>query len=491
MTADRRQKPNIVFVITDQMRSTALGCAGVERVLTPHLDRFAAQSTRFTNAVSNTPACTPARASLLTGKHVLSHRLVNNDMQLGAEHRTLADCLNAGGYRCGYIGKWHLDGVNRAAFIPPGPRRQGFDDFWAGTECNHRYLQGYYYAQDRPEPIWFDDYEPAGQTDLALGYIRQRAGGDQPFCLFVSWAPPHCPYNQVPQNYRDMYPPNQIEFLPNAVGAHIQAPGTKGSLAQAADLTREQHDAAKRQIIADYYAQVTALDDCFGRLTGCLETEGLANDTIVVFTSDHGDMLFSQDRGWKGKPWRESVGIPLLMRWPDRIPAGRVAAGPIGLVDLMPTLLGLAGLDAPAEAEGLDLSAFVCGDDQAAPASEYINYPCSPEFFRDPAWRGVVTERHTYVASRDGPWLLYDDAADPFQQHNLVDRPEARTLVGELDAVLRDWLTRTGDAFLPAGEIANRYSPGHRDNVLPNPPLEPVIRQGQEERRADMARAGS
>ena len=146
-------KPNILLIITDQMRSTALGCAGVESVQTPNLDAFAFQGIRFANAVSNTPACTPARATLLTGKHVLSHGLVNNEMQLGHDHNSLAHALGAQGYRCGYIGKWHVDGVNRGAYIPPGPRRQGFDDYWAGTECNHRYLAGYFYDDEKRRPV--------------------------------------------------------------------------------------------------------------------------------------------------------------------------------------------------------------------------------------------------------------------------------------------------------------------------------------------------
>ena len=331
--------PNVLLVICDQMRGTALGCAGVESVRTPRLDAFAGQGTRFTNAVSNTPACTPARATMLTGKHILSHGLVNNDMQLGHDHRSLARCLTDQGYACGYIGKWHLDGVNRAAFIPPGPRRQGFDDFWAGVECNHNYFAGYRYDETTRQPVWYDGYEPDGQTDLAIEYIRRRAGQAAPFLLALSFGPPHCPYQLVPEEFREAYPAEGIGFLPNAVDARTQDPATRGRLSAPADLPQEGHDEIKRRVIADYYAQVTALDACFGRLLDCLDDLGVEEDTIVIFTSDHGDMLFSQDRGWKSKPWRESVGIPLLIRWPGHVPAGRATNGPIGLVDLMPTLL--------------------------------------------------------------------------------------------------------------------------------------------------------
>ena len=475
-------KPNIIVVMTDQMRSTAMVCASVESVKTPALDRFAGQGTRFVNAVSNTPACTPARASFLTGKHVLSHGLVNNDMQLGHDHRTLAHCLNDAGYRCGYIGKWHIDGVNRGAFIPPGPRRQGFDDFWAGTECNHRYFQGYYYGDDTQGPVWLDCYEPEGQTDLAIEYIEKRAQGGDPFCLMLSWSPPHCPYGMAPQRFLDMYPRDGIEFLPNAVDAATQERKTKGEASRPADLSQEAHDRRKRRIVSGYYAHISAMDECFARLMKCLDERNLSDNTIVVFTSDHGDMLFSHNRGWKAKPWRESVGIPLLMRWPGRIPVQRETRGPVGLVDLMPTLLSSAGVEIPEDVEGRDLSAFVMGDESAAPETSYINFPCMPARYRDPAWRGVVSATHTFIMSREGPWLLFDDINDPFQMRNLVGEREAADTQARLEQATRNWLRRTNDDFPEASEIADKFCPTHIGNCVPNPPLDLVIREGQEAR---------
>jgi arylsulfatase A-like enzyme len=481
MSAD---KPNILFILTDQMRSTAMGCAGVENVRTPNLDRLAEEGTRFTNAVSNTPACTPARASLLTGKHVLSHGLVQNDMQLGHNHRAIAHVLTDAGYRCGYIGKWHVDGVNRGAYIPPGPRRQGFDDFWAGTECNHNYFAGYYYEEKTREPVWFDGYEPDGQSDLAVDFLQNRGRDGDPFCLFVSWSPPHCPYEKVPQMYRDMYPPDEVELLPNAVDAVLESPESKGTgKVIPADLPSDQRQDRKREIIGAYYAHVTAMDECLGRLLEVLDRKGLREDTIVVFTSDHGDMLFSQNRGWKAKPWRESVGIPLLMRWPGRIPAGRETRGPIGLVDLAPTLLQLAGCAVPPEMEGGHLAGYVRGNEDAAPGSAYINFPCMNGLWTVPAWRGVVTRTHTYAASPEGPWVLYDDRADPFQMENLVESPDAQHLVAELDALTREWLDRTGDDFPPAPEIARRYIENPNQwNYVGTPPLKEEIRREQEKR---------
>jgi arylsulfatase A-like enzyme len=453
------KRPNIVYVFADQMRSTAMGCAGVEPVCTPHLDAFAAEGTRFTNAVSNTPICSPSRATLITGLHPLSHGLVNNDVPLRTDVRGIAHCLNDAGYRCSYVGKWHMDCADRGAFIPPGPRRQGFDDAWAVANCNHAYQQAYYYRDDDPEPVWIDGYEPEAQADIAERVIRERAGGD-PFCLFLSWGPPHCGYRDLPQRHLDRYPPESIRVPPEAADARVVGMDD-------GDGPTAEEDLHKRRIIGGYYAHVTALDACFGRVLAALREAGIEDETIVVFSSDHGDMLFNHNRGWKCKPWRESVGVPLIVRWPGRVPAGRVTNGPIGVVDHMPTLLGLADVPIPDAVEGVDCSAFAQGDDAAAPECQLIGMPVVMGRFSFREWRGVVTRAHTYARMRDRPWILYDDAADPRQTTNLAAAPERGELRDALEAVLQRELARTNDAFETSVQVADRLYPGHADLEMP------------------------
>ena len=443
------------------MRSTAIGCAGVEDVLTPRLDRFATEGTRFTNAISNTPLCCPARASLLTGLHVLQHRVVNNDILMDTSLPTLAHALTRAGYRCAYIGKWHLDDADRGICIPPGPRRRGFDDFWATSNCNHEYNGAFYYLNDETEPRWFDDYEPNAQTDLAIQYLRRGATGDRPFCLFLSWGPPHCPYDTAPQRFRALYDPARINLMPTAVSAGYY------SAAEERLLSGDEVDAAKRRAIAGYYAHCSALDHCFGRLLDTLREARMDDNTIVVFTSDHGDMLFSQNRGWKWKPWRESVGIPLLIRWPGRVPAGRVTGGPIGIVDMPTTLLAMAGVDGLAGAQGADLSRFVCGDENGAADAQYINCPVVMGWSAMPAWRGVVTRTHTYARFHDGAVLLYDDVADPFQMRNLAGQPAHAEAQSRQELRLRQYLDQTNDPFLSSREVSDVYTPNHRNMFVP------------------------
>lgn len=432
--------PNLLFVFADQMRGFDMGCAGNDEVSTPHLDRLAAEGVRFDQAVANAPVCTPSRGIMLTGRYPLEHRATLNDLPLG-DVPTIADVLGAQGYRTGYVGKWHLDGVPRTRFTPPGPRRHGFE-YWAAYNCSHQYFRPDKYYLDDPEPVLIDGYEPEVQTDLACAFIRDNA--DQPFALYLSWGPPHDPYSQVPEKYRQRYDAQAITHRPNA---------------DVATINPEAHRFDPDRTLADYYAAITALDDQAGRLLDVLDETGTAEDTIVVFTSDHGDMLWSHGMMKKQQPWEESVRIPLIVRWPAGVPAGVVSDALISTVDYVPTLLGLMGAPSLSTA-GSDLSALVRGEDVNGPESAFLmDIRPVDEGARQglSEWRGVRTSRYTY-AERLGrePWLLYDNDADPYQLVNLVDDPEHVSVRVELAAELGRWLEVAQDDFLPGYEHLRR-----------------------------------
>jgi arylsulfatase A-like enzyme len=232
---------------------------------------------------------------------------------------------------------------------------------------------------------------------------------------------------------------------------------------------------AKRKMLAGYYAHIMALDEQFARLDQCLRDLNIADDTLVVFTSDHGDMLGNHGHYFKSQPWRESVGIPMLMRWPGKIPQGRVTDGPISLIDLSASLIALAGAEVPDAMQGNDLSAFILGDESAAADSVFINFAANVHCIPSPPFRGVITRRHTYAETVQGPWLLYDDRADPFQQNNLIswankDDPAISRLQQDMHAKLAYWLQRTDDAFEDGDVLNDRYQPGHIGGVLPMEP---------------------
>lgn len=430
MAADH---PNILIVFADQLRAGMTGAEGDRQAITPNLDRFAASGTRLTNCIANSPVCCPSRGSMWTGTYPITHRVVTNDLPVRTDLPTLATVCRDAGYRTGYVGKWHLDGVPRSQFTPPGPRRLGFDDFWAAYNCTHSYYDTKYY-RDTPDLIRDGRYEPTVQTDLAVEFLNGCSGDRRPFLLAVSWGPPHDPYPQVPQKYRDLFDPAVLQPRGNV------QPAVENPLARNLDFARTY---------ADYYAAVTALDDEFGRLLAALDATGRDDNTLVIFTSDHGDMLWSH--GWMKKqaPYEESIHVPLFLRGPG-VTVGKSLDTVIGLVDLMPSVLSLAGLPVPAGVEGADRLGHA--DPDAAALIMNLHSCDEAEMQAMPEWRGVRTRHYTYVEQVPGtPWLLFDNAVDPLQLNNLVSRrPETQK---RLALKLKESLSIINDQFLSGPEL--------------------------------------
>jgi arylsulfatase A-like enzyme len=421
--AEPARRPNVLVVIPDQLRAQALGCTGNPDVRTPHLDRLAAEGVLFRQTFANTPVCCPARAVLLTGKYAHRHGLVCNDLRLRESEPTLAKLLRAEGYRTGFIGKWHLDGGPRdPGFVPPGPRRQGFD-FWAACECRHDHFHLIYF-RDTPAPIRGGKFEPEVLTDLALEFLR--ADRRRPFFLVVSMHPPHDPYG-APEAYMKRYDPQRLTMRRN------WRPGV--------------HQAGREQIAA-YYAAITAIDDQVGRLLRGLEDLGLDRDTIVLFTSDHGDMLGSQGARLKRKPWEESIRVPGILRYPARVPPGRRVDALFSHVDMAPTLLALCGVAVPGDMQGSDLSGVALGKTDRGPDSVFfqIFVPFAGDGTPHP-WRGVRTPRFMYARTEKEPWVLYDLKNDPDELANLAASPAGRAAREELEVRLARWMRETGDSW--------------------------------------------
>jgi arylsulfatase A-like enzyme len=447
-------RPNIVYVFADQWRAQATGYAGDPNARTPALDRLASRSIQLTTAVSTCPVCSPYRASLMTGRYALTHGVFINDVPLSTEAVSIAQAFGRAGYKTGYIGKWHIDGRGRTSFIPP-ERRQGFE-FWRTLECIKNF---------------WDGYDAIAQTREAQGHIREHAG-QGPFLLMLSWGPPHNPYETAPEEYAARFKPDDLKLRPNV-------PQAGRSLGEGGppDLKPSQAVAATRRDLAGYYAHCAALDDCVGRLWDTLRETGIEENTIFVFTSDHGDMLGSQGEQRKQRPWDESIRVPFLIHWPRLTKEGRTVATPIGTPDIMPTLLGLAGIQIPPTVEGTDFSAHLRGaasetrsataDLQrgGAPAgSEAALIACYTPFGEwqrgkgGREYRGIRTARHTFVRSLDGPWLLYDNESDPYQQKNLCNLPEHAALQQELDALLQAKLRQAHDDFQPGAVYLKKWN---------------------------------
>lgn len=419
----------------DQFRGMDIGVMGNAQVRTPAMDQLAADGALLRRTYANCPVCCPARGTLLTGKYAHHHGVDVNDAPLPDEQVTIAEILRSNGYRTGFVGKWHLEGGKRQpGFVPPGPRRQGFD-FWAANICSHNYWNMHYF-RDTPEPIRMPGYSARTFTEEAINFLEEDS--DQPFCLFVQWGPPHNPY-VAPPEYMNLYDPDGIRMRPNWVD------GIRNG---------------SRRDVAGYYAAITFIDDEIGRLLEVIEAKGQTQDTIVLLTSDHGDMLGSQGTYLKRKPWEESIQVPGVIRYPAGITPADRSDLVFSQVDMTPTLLGLAGVEVPEDMDGADLSATLFDGPEKpsdeAPESVYLQSYTPTEQSEFPPWRGVRTARYTYARHENQPWLLYDNQTDEFQSENLVDKPEHVELRAELDKMTMDWFEKTGDTWDERSDLPYR-----------------------------------
>ena len=301
---------NLLFVFADEMRGMDMRHAGNPDVHTPNLDMLARGGVSFTNAIANCPVCTPSRGTMLTGLHAHKHAAVTNDVPIRCDLPTLGTVLTDADYLAGYIGKWHIDGLPRNRFTPPGPRRLGFDHYWAVWNCHHDYFDGKYYT-NKPEPCRITGYEPHIQTELAIRFIERHR--NDPFALVLSWGPPHGPLEFVPDEYRIRYDPAKLSLRPNVSPGKTEKWALACATAPWKRYANEpgpfggDMETAIRESLAAYYAAITALDDDLGRFLSTLEKLELAENTAVVFTSDHGSMHWSHGRIRKQQPWEECI----------------------------------------------------------------------------------------------------------------------------------------------------------------------------------------
>lgn len=447
-----RTQPNLIYIFADQLRYDVLGFHGDDKAITPHFDALARQSTDFTNAVCVTPLCAPARGSLFTGKYTTSTGMVINQCCINPNHRAIGYVLHDAGYRMGYLGKWHLvDGSTRA--IPSGPPRLGFQhaDVFRAYSFNHRNYHGFYWEDDEqgmPRRHEINGYQTFAWTDMAIDFIRSHAGGNAPFALFVSYSPPHdawTPENVPPEFYepfRDVpfpHPPNFRE----APDPYADRLNTQEYWDEATPLMEEW-----RRV---YYAMVHLLDHEVGRLCAALDEAGIADDTILVYTSDHGEMMGSQGHIQKNTFYEEAARVPFLVRWPGKVPAGAQCDACLNTPDIAPTLLGLLGLTTPTEMEGMDLSAKALGRPGAEPDFALMQGTGHTFLWTDgDEWRAIRTKRHTYARYlADGLELLFDNLSDPHQRRNLAGHPSSAPLLAEMRAAMARKMGEIGDEFRP------------------------------------------
>jgi len=437
-------KPNILFIFADQLRYSALACNGNRIVRTPNFDRLAREGVVFDYAFSGCPICSPYRGQVLTGRYSHINGVICNEYRFFDEQTTIAHMLKAQGYRTAYIGKWHLGYPPYAEYM-----RYGFDELYA-YNCTHSYYNVSYWHNEEG-PFIMVEFAPRVETQLTLDYIKEhhQKHPEKPFCLFLSWGPPH--WNSIGGKDYGAYPQEYNIYAPE----EVDVPG---------NVPRQLRDFARKEI-ADYYGMVTAIDDCMGRILDALDEWNLAEDTIVCFSSDHGDHLSSHGYGKPGETWmhhtlqgskatpyEESIHIPFILRYPAQIKGNRRTDTMFNSVDVLPTLLSLCDVPIPDDVQGKDLSHAALGSAGEEPDSVYLQilgpgWPTRTKWLG--LWRGVRTHNYTYARwkDRNGMRMLYDIKSEPLEMHNLIGDRKYAEVERQMEERLQEWIKETNDLF--------------------------------------------
>ncbi|MCL2363733.1 MAG: sulfatase-like hydrolase/transferase [Defluviitaleaceae bacterium] len=485
-------KPNILLITCDQMRADAMGCAGNPIVQTPHLDALAASGVRFANAFTPYPVCEPARASITTGLY--PHKCQWYNPESGGEEihtnlPVLGTELSNRGYSTYAMGKLHYH-----PYTPPGAPKvtHGIETVefaeegrWANLYNGAHGLEDYL---DYLETVGYGGYSRAhavGNNDIfatvsplpqehyvdswvatrSIHYMQKHVNDtpEKPFFMWASFPKPHSPYDP-PRPYDAMYDPREIPPPTGAID-EIKARGL--------DAVHKSHfkyhwntvsDAAKQVIKAHYYGLISFQDKQVGRMMDFLENAGIRDNTIVIFTSDHGDMMGDFGLYFKTLMYRPSVNVPFIVSYPKRWPESVVSDALVGLQDIFPTLMNLSG--APAEqTDGLDLTAVV--NNKAECRDAYVAYFCTEEA---PESKRIMyaDKQYKYIYNACGAVEeLYDTVNDSSELNNLANLPEYEKICTELKEKLYRWcvdnnhtqmLSDNGFEVQSCAELSNMYT---------------------------------
>ncbi|WP_181898457.1 sulfatase family protein [Alteromonas aestuariivivens] len=465
------QKTNVIIIVADQMRREALGYWSEEGnegllngkgdyVVTPNLDELAQEGVVFTDAIANYPLCSPFRGMLLSGLFPHKNGVTNNtrtgrrEVGLKLDITTLTESLAEAGYNTALIGKGHwkanlplfneqghyvgsedapgghyINGTRYDTYIPPGPHRNGIEYWYQALGHNHK--SPMVYTSDvelsgvpEGQPYFPRVYSAVDQANVLIDYLennRSQREADKPFGVLWAMDPPHTPYQSMDDT---------DEALFNAYYKDV---------ALEALLNRDNADLEKGKDVARYYfSMVTLIDREIGRVRAALEQQGLADNTLIVFTSDHGEMMASHSMMTKNVVYEESLGIPLIFHYPQSI-AHRVSDLLIGVPDFMPTILGVLGLEhyIPEGLDGKNYAGYLFGG-----SSNTDELPLSSFYYGKSGEVGVRTHTYTYAIDANGDIIaLFNNKTDPYQMNLLQPQqlPEADWRM--LKHQLGQWLT--------------------------------------------------
>lgn len=464
----KKQKPNLIIIHTDEHNLRTLGCYretmsdeqafmwGKETIVeTPNLDQIAKEGVLCENWYATSPVCTPSRASMVSGLYPIATGSPKNDMPLNDNLVTFAKILQDQGYATSYVGKWHLDGEDKPGFAPE--RQFGFSDnryminrgHWKVLAEDEKGLRVDQEFSKKGTPVF--DVEKANEESFTTDFIVDRTleilkrDKDKPFALMLSIPDPHGP-NQVRAPYDTMYDHMHFED-PRTMHPDLEtAPkwiNLKGKKNRVLKLKQTQ--------MADYFGMVKCIDDNVGRILSFLKAEGLDENTIVVFTSDHGDLMGEHGKHNKGNPYEMSARVPFLLKYPGKVKSGKHIQKAYTMADFTPTILGLMGVDHSAYSfHGMDASDDLSGKEKVL-KDDRIVYITNA----NSRWVAAVNNRYKLVLSpSDSPWL-FDLVKDPDELINFYNNPEYKAIAKKLHKELYSQMKQFDEPLLKKGTLKN------------------------------------
>jgi len=476
------EKPNLLFIFPDQFRNASVAINNEDPVYTPNLDQLAKEGLVLSKAITNFPLCSPSRAMLMTGKLPYNNSVLTNansnrykfDNSWQKSDISFSDVLVKNGYDAGYVGKLHLtspppiagkDTVLWDAYTPKEDRH-GFN-FWYAYGTFDQHNNPHYWVNDAKEDElkYVNEWSPKHEADVIIDYINNEKDtvrdGQKPFALFWSVNPPHPPYQYVPEKYLEKYKDKSLDEL--LVRKNVNLETDAEDLAFHKGATRGRTHLAKEHV-RNHFAMVTGVDEQIGRVLEALKKQGLDKNTIVVISSDHGELMGSHGLMSKNVWFEEAVNVPFIVRWPEKIKAGQKSEMLLGTPDIMPTLLNMMGAaeGIPADLDGKDLSSVLLTGKGKKPESALYYY--IEEGRPESGHRGIRTLENTYVVTiaDDGRVrkFLYDNVNDPYQMVNLVGKNTQAEqklhsqLLGALEEKKDPWLAHF-ESLTPSDKSKN------------------------------------
>jgi len=458
------RRPNVLVIYTDEHSAWTLGVYGGKLIGTPHLDRIGREGAVFHNYFVNSAVCTPSRGCFVTGRYPHAHGAYTNDVELDRSQVTIAECFRRAGYETGFAGKWHLDGEPRPGWVDPS-RSMGFED------CRWMYNRGHWKRiVEKPEG-WPENHSVAkvgnqeiisdksdGRPDLSYhiddegeyftDWITDRCieflgrERDAPFFYYLSIPDPHTPFS-VRAPYDTMYRPEDMPIpetlyekdLPAWAERSRQAMVERENVDSWQDPERE---AILRRILSQYCGMVKCIDDNVGRILAALEANGQLDNTLILFTSDHGNYLGEHGLYFKNQIYETAYRVSFLMRLPGAIPAGTEVKECVSSVDVQSSVLELCGVEPSGAEQGSSFAKLARGEtDPDWPNEAYLHHS---SFAR----AGVFTPEWELALVKDGESVLFDRVNDPLQTRNLFGDPALQETVRDLVARIVEHNYRVG-----------------------------------------------